>query len=165
MVALAVSADDDVAPPEPVVDDELVAVGPAALVVVPEVTFDVPLAVVLPAAVFAAPVVLVVCVVVFEVLSVEVLAAVADVWVIPPVVVLPAVGVPSVPGSSLAGSLPQWTSRAREVKETRKREEVRLSIAVLKGKRTEFLEYRLYERIATLCRSKLCRRESQADTS
>ncbi|HEU5074446.1 MAG TPA: hypothetical protein VFU02_09740 [Polyangiaceae bacterium] len=135
MVALAVSP-DDVPPPEPVVDDELVTLAPA-VVVVPVVTFEVPPVVVVPLELFAAPVVLTVCVVPFEVLPLEVLTVDPDVWAAALPVVFPEVVVPSVPESLLAGSLPQWTSRAREVNETRKREEVRLSIAVLKGKRTE----------------------------
>ena len=147
MVDVAVS---DVAPPAPLVTEvevlsplvvELPVVELAALPVV----LVTPLA---PVVLFAALVVLVVCVVPFEVLLLTpALVALADCPVVtaPPVVpMLPAaVGVPSVVGGSLAaGSLLQWTRSVREVSERKKREEVRLSIAFLKGKRTASLECR-----------------------
>jgi len=147
------------APPTPLVLAAApVVVGPA-LVVLVDVTFAVPLVVLLLLEVFAAFVAFVVCVVPFDVVPFDVVAAVPEVTVFPLVVVLPAVGVPSVPVSLLAGSLPQWTKRTREVSETKQREEVRLSIAVLKGKRTESHECRLSKLIATLGRSNSCQEE------
>lgn len=144
MVEVAVS---DVLPPAPVVAD--VEVLSPLVVELPVVALAAPpvvLVVCVAPVVFAAPVVLVVCVVPFEVLAAA-LAATVDCPVVaaPPVVpMLPAaVGVPSLVVSSAAGSLLQLTRRVREVSERKKREGVRLSIAFLKGKRTESLECRL----------------------
>lgn len=138
----------------PVVVTEPVVV-PAPVVLL-DVTFAASPVVLLPADVFVTLAALVVCAAPFEVVvPFEVVAPAAAVCVAVPVVVLPAVGVPLVPGSSLAGSLLQCR-RARDVSETKKREGVRLSIAVLKGKRTESREYRLRKLVATLCRSNSC---------
>src|SRR5688572_32697778 len=61
-------------------------------------------------------------------------------------------GVPAVLGSSAAGSLLQLTRSVREVSERKKREGVRLSIAFLKGKRSEEHTSELQSQSNLVCR-------------